>query len=200
MARKLTDYFTFLETGIDIENRKIHLFGEIEEQAASTVIKGIQLMMAKDIDKTIDIYINTVGGCYYSSVATYDFIRACPTPIRTYAMGQCMSGGTLIFLAGSEKYMYENSVLMFHSVAAMAEGKVFSSLIPETNECLRIFKDMNTIYARHSNRSIREWNKLLKHDDVYIRTDDAKEYQLITAVIPSLKDENNNDDVNEKDD
>jgi ATP-dependent Clp protease protease subunit len=187
VARKNTDLFTFLENGIDLDNRRIHLIGEIDEHSSGMVIKGLQLMAAKDPDKEIDLYINSLGGDFYSSVGIYDYIRFISTPVRTYNIGSCMSGATIVFLAGVERYAFENSVFMFHSVASAVEGKA-QSIINDAKECQQITNQMTTIYAHHSTLSTREWAKLIKSDDVYIRSEEALELKIVTAIIPSLRD------------
>lgn len=187
VARKNTDLFTFLENGIDLDNRRIHLIGEIDSYTSGMVIKGLQLMVAKDPDKEIDLYINSPGGDFYSSVGIYDYIRFIDTPIRTYNIGACMSGATLVFLAGTERYAFENSVFMFHSVASAVEGKA-QDIITDAKECQTITSQMTAIYARHTTYSIREWAKLIKSDDVFIRSEEAKELQIVTAIISSVKD------------
>jgi ATP-dependent Clp protease protease subunit len=186
-ARKNTDLSIFLENGIDLENRRIHLIGEIDEQSSGMVIKGLQLMAAKDPDKEIDLYINSPGGDLYSSVGIYDYIRFISTPVRTYNIGACMSGATIVFLAGTERYSFENSVFMFHTVASAIEGKA-QDIITDAKECQKIISQMTTIYAHHSTLSTREWAKLIKSDDVYIRAKEALKLKIVTAIIPSLKD------------
>lgn len=173
----------FIDDDINVDDRIIHLFESISNVSSSKVIKGIQLMLAKGKDKPIDIYINSFGGCPYSSMAIYDFIRACKeTTIRTYAIGCAMSGGSIVFMAGDERYMYKNSVLMLHTVASIAEGKIFDMDI-ETEECKRIFKQMCDLYAEGTNKSTKQWANLLKYEDRYYRPVKALELGFIDKII-----------------
>lgn len=172
----------FLEKGIDIENRVIHLFGEIEAGTIGEVIRGIQLMAIKS-KEPINIYINTFGGCPYSSFALYDFMRGLHEIVfRTFNIGCAMSGGTIIFLAGDERYAYKNSVYMFHTVSSIAEGKLHE-LIDESAECQRIFQQMIDIYSTHSQLATKDWKRRLKYHNIYMRAEEALKVGLIQGVI-----------------
>ena len=181
---KPTNFTTFIDDDIDIDNRIIHLFEDIDADSASKITKGIQIMIAKDKNKPIDIYINTFGGCAYSGLFLYDFIRCQrETEIRTYACGCVMSAGSLVFFAGDERYMYENSVIMLHSVASMAEGKVFLELNNETEECKKIYKQLCNIYAENTKPNYKEWYRWLKFEDKNYRKDKALELGFVNKIL-----------------
>ena len=173
----------FIDDDINVDDRIIHLFESISNVSSSKVIKGIQLMLAKNTDKPIDIFINSFGGCPYSSTILFDFIRTLNnTTVRTYCAGCAMSGGSIVFMAGDERYIYKNSVLMLHTVSSIAEGKIFDMDI-ETEECKRIFKDMCAIYATDTNKSAKQWANLLKYEDRYYRAEKAVEIGLATKIL-----------------
>jgi ATP-dependent Clp protease protease subunit len=175
----------FLDHGIDIEGRTIHLFKEIELDSSSMVIMGIQIMVRKNKTKPIHIFINTEGGCFYSSIAIYDFIVSCTeTPIYTYNMGQCMSAGATIFMAGDKRFMYKNSVFMLHSVSTVADGKAFH-IKGESEECEKIFDQMCQIYSDASNMTKKQWKQTLKYVDKYYRSEAALELKIVEKVIDS---------------
>lgn len=178
----------FIENDIDIEGRTIHLFEDINNVSASKVIKGIQIMRRDNLDKPIDIFINSFGGCPYSSFAVYDFIRASKdVTIRTYCCGCAMSGGSIIFMAGDERYMFENSVFMFHSVSSIAEGKVFTDIKVEYDECHKIHSQLCDVYAAGTNKTKAQWNKLIEHKDLYYRKDKALELGIIDGIVETNK-------------
>lgn len=179
---KPDNFHMFFEKGINIENRTIHLFEEINADIASEIIRGMQLMASKNQDP-ISVFLNTFGGCPYSSFALYDFIRNLEDIIvKTYNIGCCMSGGTIIFLAGDEKYMFSNSVFMFHSVSSFSEGKQFE-MQDESDECKKIFKQMCQIYAQHGTLTAKQWASRCKFRNVYFRVEEAVRYNLVTKVI-----------------
>ncbi|HLD91616.1 MAG TPA: ATP-dependent Clp protease proteolytic subunit [Patescibacteria group bacterium] len=181
---KPTNFTTFIDDNIDIDNRVIHMFDEISPETVNNAIKGIQIMLAKDKTKPIDIYINSEGGCPYSSFGLYDFIKCQQgTLVRTYNCGCAMSGASIIFLAGDERYMYEHSVFMLHSVSSAAEGKVYLNLQAETEECKLIHKDLCQIYADNTKIPYKEWYRWLKFEDKYFRAAKALELGIVHKIL-----------------
>lgn len=174
----------YLDYGIDIDNRIVNLTHDIDSESVSVCMSGILLMLARDKTSDINIYINSFGGDPYTSFGFYDFLRSLKTcDVNTYNIGCAMSGGSIIFLAGDNRYMYENTVFMFHSVSSGAEGKVYLDMVDETEECKRIHKQLCQIYARHTNKSELQWNNLIKFKDVYYRADKALELGIVHKII-----------------
>lgn len=174
----------FIDDGINVDLRIIHLFDDIDSDSVGKVIKGLQLIMAKNSELPIDIYINTFGGDPYSGLALYSYIRSLGTiVIRLHALGAVMSAGSIIFMAGDERYIYSNSVLMLHSVSSFAEGKVHLALEDEAEECKRLHKQMCEIYAAHSKQDFNYWNKRIKYKDIYIRPEEAVTLGLVDKIV-----------------
>lgn len=179
----------FIDHGIDVENRVIHLFDDIDAETTGRVIKGIQLMMTKNKDKDINIYINSFGGCPYSAIGLYNFIRTLKTcHINTYNIGCAISGGSLVFMAGDKRYMYEDTVFMLHSVSSGAEGKVYLDLVDEAEECKRIHRSLCKIYAKNTNKSEKQWHNLLKYENKWYRAAEALEIGIVHKVIVDNED------------
>jgi len=184
----------FLASGVDIEHRIIDLFDDIDSETVGTAIKGIQLMMMKSTTDPITVFINSFGGCPYSSFGLYDVLRSLPCMVKTVNIGCCMSGGSMVFLAGDERYCYENAVFMFHSVSSYAEGKVKLDLKSETEECDRIHDQLCTILGENTNKTVKQWNKLIEHKDIYYRWEKAKELGIINDVMSRKEDLIGDDD------
>jgi len=174
----------FIDHGIDVENRVIHLLDDVSAKTAGMIIKGLQLMMIKNKEKDISIYINSFGGCPYASIGLYNFIRTLKTcNVNTYNIGCAMSGGSIIFMAGDNRFMYENTVFMIHSVCSGAEGKVYLELIEETEECKRIHADLCEIYARHTNKTSKQWHKLIEYKNRYYRATESLNIGIVHKII-----------------
>lgn len=174
----------FMNHGIDINNRVIHLFEDISPETSGMVIKGIQLMLAENKTSDIDIYVNSFGGCAYSSIGLYNFIRTLKSvTVNTYNVGCAMSGGSIIFMAGDNRYMYEDTVFMLHSVSSSSSGKVHLDLIEEAEECKRIHKNLCQIYAKHTNKTEKQWHNLIMYKDRYYRAKEAVKIGIIDKVI-----------------
>ena len=172
----------FLDEGIDVDNRCIHLFDEIEAKTISKVIKGIQLMLIKNPEAPIAIYLNSFGGDVYSGFGLFDFIQSLNVEVSIYVIGTAMSAATIVLMAGDVRIMYQNSKLMLHTCSGGIEGKSFE-IINDADEHKRIHRQMAELYASRTNIKVDKWVKDLKHEDVFLRAEQALEMGLIDKII-----------------
>lgn len=176
----------FIEDGINIKDRIVYIFDEIDALSVSKVIKGIQLMLVAS-KEPIDIYINSFGGDPYSAWAVSNFITLQKDVlIRTHGMGAVMSAATIVFLSGDEKYCYENTVFMFHTVSSGTYGKYTVEIKDEYEECKRLHADMCNFYGRYTKISAKEWFRILKANDLYIRPQQALEMGIVDNILKPL--------------
>ena len=174
----------FVNDGIFIDDRTIHLFEDIDADSVSRVIKGIQILMLKN-KEPINILINSYGGECYSGFALYDFIRSQKdVVIRTYNVGCCMSMATVIFLAGDERLSYPNARFMFHTVSGGTDGKLFE-IDTDNKETKAIFKRICEIYAEKSTWSLKEWERKLRYEDYYLDANKAKDLKIVDKIVES---------------
>lgn len=170
----------FIETGIDIDRRRIMIDDEIDEYSVGIAIRGIYKMLDTDAEKPIDVYINTYGGCVYDGLALYDVLRSLEGVIvRTHALGKVMSMGTIIYLAGDERYSTARSRFMIHGISSASDGKLFQQEIDleETKVLENIIMD---ILVERTKKDRQAWRRILRHEDKYYGYDEAKELGFIT--------------------
>lgn len=172
----------FLDEGVDVDNRIVHLFDDIDQKSISKVIRGIQLMLIKNAELPIHFYINSYGGDVYSGFGLFDFIQSLTVEVHIYVIGSAMSAASIILMAGDHRYMYENSTLMLHSASGGTEGKGYS-VIDDAKEFERLHEQMSELYGSRTNVKTGDWKKKLKYHDVYIRSDEALELGLIDKII-----------------
>ena len=91
------------------------------------------------IREPIMLFINSNGGNAYDAFALADIIKTSKTPIYTIAIGWCMSGGLLIFMAGKKRFVGENATLMFHDVSGWVNDKT-EGIKQELEESKRLSK------------------------------------------------------------
>jgi ATP-dependent Clp protease protease subunit len=172
----------FLEDGIDVDNRIIHLFDDIEQHSISKVIRGIQLMLVKNKEMPISIFINSFGGDVYSGFGLFDFIKSLEVEVHIHVVGTAMSAASIILMSGDYRYMYENSKIMLHSASGGIEGKSFE-IVNDAEEHKRIYQQMAEIYASRSNVDYKKWMKDLKYENLYYRAEEALGLGLIDKII-----------------
>jgi ATP-dependent Clp protease protease subunit len=172
----------FIEDGINVDNRQIHLFTEVTQESISKVIRGIQLMLVKNPELPISLYVNSYGGDVYSGFGLFDFIHSLTVEVHIYVVGTAMSSASIILMAGDIRYMYENSKIMLHSCSGGVEGKSFE-IVSDAEEHKRLHRQMAELYASRSHVKAEKWVKDLKHEDMFLRADEALALGLIDKII-----------------
>jgi ATP-dependent Clp protease protease subunit len=173
---------TFIEEGIDVDNRIVHLFDDIEQKTISKAMRGIQLMLVKNSENPIHLYINSFGGDIYSGLGFYDYIQSLTVEVNIYVVGAAMSAASIILMAGDVRHMYENSKIMLHTCSGGVDGKSFE-IINDAEEHKRLHKQMAEIYASRTHVKIEKWAKDLKHENLYYRADEALALGLIDKIV-----------------
>lgn len=97
----------------------LFLTGEISlesEPVQKLITELIELNCKKEYN-LINLYINSRGGDLTQSLVLYDLIRSSAVQINTINVGDCDSGALIIFLAGKERFTFESSFFLYHSLS-----------------------------------------------------------------------------------
>ena len=108
----------------------IYIYGDIVSlQAPSLGQSGaVSLTSVKDAYNSnsncsnIVVHIHSNGGSVFEGFAIHDFLRNTGKPITTIVEGLCCSIATVIFMAGTERKLTENSRFLIHNPWGNAEG------------------------------------------------------------------------------
>lgn len=84
------------------------------------MINKMQTAMPTDV---IYMHLNTIGGYMSTGIQIINAMKASPAHVICSLEGEVASMGTLIFLAGDEFLVHENSSLMFHNYSGAVMGK-----------------------------------------------------------------------------
>ena len=167
----------WIETGVDLENRKIMLDEDIDEYSVGWAIRGMATM-ERASNKPIDIYINSYGGSVYDGLALYDTILKSKCIVRTHAMGKIMSMGLMIYLAGAERYSMPYASFMNHGISSAAWGKLFEMKI-EVRESERLEEICLEILDERTLKGKAYWKKRSKYEDSYYDRDKAIDLGIV---------------------
>lgn len=102
------------DRGLDIDGRVIYIFGDLDDNQAEHVIKGLQFL--SNTVGGITIMINSQGGSVSDMFAIYDAMRACDCEITTVGIGEICSAAGLLLVAGDKVLVSKNSLFMAHQV------------------------------------------------------------------------------------
>jgi len=107
-----------------IEQRKIFLWGAVDDKSAKDITNRLMYLEAIDPGKDITFYINSPGGVVTSGMVIYDTMQMISSPVSTVCMGMAASMGSIL-LSGGEKgkrYMFPNGQVMIHQPSGGGQG------------------------------------------------------------------------------
>ncbi len=170
-----------------LKERVIFLVGPVEDHVANLVVAQLLFLESENPDKDIHFYINSPGGSVTAGLAIYDTMQFIKPNVSTLCVGQAASMGAVLLAAGApgKRYALPHSRVMIHQPLGGFQGQAADFEI-HAAEILNVRERLNTILAKHCNRSLDE----LKNDtdrDNFMSAEESVEYGLIDEVLASRK-------------
>ncbi len=107
-----------------IEQRKIFLWGAVDDKTARDITNRLLYLDAVDQGKEITFYINSPGGIITSGMVIYDTMKMIKSPVSTVCMGMAASMGSIL-LSGGEKgrrFIFPHGEVMIHQPSGGGQG------------------------------------------------------------------------------
>lgn len=107
-----------------IEQRKIFLWGVVDDRSAKDITARLMYLEAIDPGKEIKFYINSPGGVVTSGMVIYDTMKMISSPVSTICMGMAASMGSIL-LSGGEKgkrFIFPHGEVMIHQPSGGGQG------------------------------------------------------------------------------
>jgi ATP-dependent Clp protease protease subunit len=166
-----------------LKDRIIFIGTPIDDNIANIVIAQMLFLQMEDINKDINIYINTPGGAITSGLAIYDTMQFVKCDVATYCVGQAASLGALLLCAGAKgkRFSLPNSRIMIHQPWGGVQGTAEDISI-QTREILRLRTKVNEILAFHTGKSVDK----VKEDtdrDFFMSAQESKDYGVVDEVV-----------------
>ena len=107
-----------------IEQRKIFLWGPVDDKSAKDITSRLLYLDALDSAKEISFYINSPGGLVTSGMVIYDTIRMISSPVSTICMGMAASIGSILLSGGKKgrRFIYPHGEVMIHQPSGGGQG------------------------------------------------------------------------------
>jgi len=176
----------YFDRGIDVTNRRIFLWGSIDEDTVSNVVKGIYLMDSKSNKDPIELFISSEGGDLNEAFGLYDVIQTVTCPISTFAVGKCFSAAPLLVACGAkgDRWTGNNCCFMIHQPWQEIEGgRRIDELSKEINASEETKKRWAKLMERHTNKAQAFWLKeCAKTGEQYFDATKAVEYGIVDMV------------------
>jgi ATP-dependent Clp protease protease subunit len=186
MARISKDWVdAYFAYGVDVANRKVFLFDDVDSNSIGAVIKGLYLMEAQTDKKPIELFVGSFGGSEYDMFALYDVCRTLVSPIHTTAIGKCMSAAPLLVAGGEEGHRYAtpNTMFMVHEAWEDFGAKRMDELKIDLKHYDELAYRWGKLMEKHSKKSSKFWLDLCKKaGDTYFNAEKALEWGLIDHI------------------
>ena len=157
-----------------LNSRKILLIGDINDRVAEIAIQKFLYLDAKS-QEPIDLYLQTPGGLFKPAMAIEQTIRLLKSPVNTYALSECNSGGAVLLAAGTGKRRaFRKSIIVVHGIKVT--GK------PPADFTEKI-QDTNTDFWRRKARLPEEWLPIPSGTEHVLTAEQALEYGIVDEVI-----------------
>lgn len=153
-----------------------------EDEISATPI--VQEIDALDVD-VIRIYINSFGGEIGEAMPICNALNRHPARIETYVDGFACSAASDIFMAGDERYMNEQSVLMIHNVWAGAQGNAED--LRKAADDLDKMSAVTTDWYQAKLKINQEELKALLDAETFMTPAEALDMGFATQVIPAVE-------------
>jgi len=170
-----------------LKDRIIFIGTPVEDSIANVVIAQLLFLQMEDVNKDINLYINTPGGAITAGLAIYDTMQFIKCDVATYCVGQAASLGALLLCAGTKgkRFALPNSRIMIHQPWGGVQGSAEDISI-QTKEILRLRTRINEILSSHTGKSLDK----VKEDtdrDFFMSAQEAKEYGILDEVLINAK-------------
>ncbi|HMK04100.1 MAG TPA: ATP-dependent Clp protease proteolytic subunit [Ferruginibacter sp.] len=157
-----------------IEQRKIFLWGVVDDKSAKDITNRLMYLEAIDPGKEITFYINSPGGMVTSGMVIYDTMQMISSPVSTVCMGMAASMGSILLSGGKKgkRFIFPNGEVMIHQPSGGGQGtsadlEIMAEQILKTKELgakiladncgqsfEKVMKDFDRDYWMHAKESI----------------------------------------------
>ena len=170
-----------------LKERIVFLVGPVNDNVASLVTAQLLFLESENPNKEISFYINSPGGLVTSGLGIYDTMQYINSPVSTLCIGQASSMGSFLLSAGEKgkRYSLPNSRIMVHQPSAGFQGQATDIQI-HAKEILALKTRLNTIYSKHTGKSVDVISKALERDN-FMTPEEAKSFGLIDSVVEKRK-------------
>jgi ATP-dependent Clp protease protease subunit len=169
-----------------IEQRKIFLWGVVDDRSAKDITARLMFLDAVDPGKEIKFYINSPGGVVTSGMVIYDTMKMIKSPVSTICMGMAASMGSIL-LSGGEKgkrFIFPHGEVMIHQPSGGGQGT--SADLEIMAEQIRKIKELGArILADNCgqpfDRVMKDFDR-----DYWMNAEESLQYGIVDGIVSSL--------------
>ena len=167
------------------KERIIFLFRIFEDDFINQVISMLLYLNIENKNKSIYLYLNSIGGSISSGLALYDTINYINTTsvVVTMCLGIASSISSFILASGNKKkrLALPHSRIMLHQPETECYGQA-SEILIESEEILRIRRLLAKIYVENTSQTLSRIARDMDRD-CFLSSREAKSYGIIDYII-----------------
>lgn len=177
-------YYALEENG---DSADLYIFGEIapdgrvyendSDKSAYSIVNELK----KASSNNINVHINSMGGDVGEGLAIYNTLKNSGKNVTTYCDGFACSAASVVFMAGSERVMSRETLLMIHNAWTVSVGNA-DGLRKDADDLDKINETMSNAYLEGTNIS-KDDLKTLMDNETWITADEAMQYGFATKII-----------------
>ena len=176
---------TKIQDAIDsklIEERKVFLWGQVDDQSAKHVIDRLMYLDALET-KDIHLYINSPGGYVTSGFAIYDCMKSLKSDVSTICTGFAASMGSIILSAGAKgkRFIQPHARVMIHQPSGGARGQA-SDIEITAQEIVKTKELSAQLLADNCGQKVEKIMKDFNRDH-WMGADESVEYGIVDKVF-----------------
>lgn len=170
-----------------LKDRIVFIGTPVDDYVANLVIAQMLFLQMEDVNKDINVYINSPGGSVTAGLAIYDTMQFVKCDVATYCVGQASSMGALLLCAGTKgkRHALPNSRIMIHQPWGGIQGAA-EDISRHAKEILNMRDKINEILAKHTGQPLEKIQKDTDRD-YFMSAVESKDYGLIDEVIVQEK-------------
>ncbi len=175
ISRKIEDQY--------LRDRKVFLWGQVDDKSAKHCIDRLLLLDAMDPGKDITFVINSPGGYVTSGFAIHDVMKSLKSPVSTVCMGLAASMGSILLSAGEKgkRHIYPLAKVMIHQPSGGARGPSADIEI-QANEILKTKEIGARILAENCGQDV---DKVMKdfNRDYWMSAEESVKYGIVDSIL-----------------
>jgi ATP-dependent Clp protease, protease subunit len=166
-----------------LRERIVFLGTALDESVANLIIAQLLHLEGEDMDRPVNLYINSPGGDMTALFAVYDAVQFLGPPIHTVCVGQACSAAAVLLAAGAEGHRtaLPNARILIHQPHGGAQGQSTDMEI-QVKEMVTMRERMIDILTERTGQT-RERIVADIDRDYILRGEEAVAYGLVDEVI-----------------
>lgn len=169
-----------------IEQRKIFLWGEVNDKSSRDITNRLLYLDAVDPGKEITFFISSPGGAITSGMVIYDTMQMISSPVSTVCMGMAASMGSILLSGGTKgrRFIYPHGEVMIHQPSGGGRGT--SADLEIIARQMQRAKELGAkILAANCGQT---YEKIMEDfdRDYWMDAQESKKYGIVDAILKKL--------------